>query len=89
MTMIERVARALAKSDGAKFEHNPDVYTALARAAIAEMREPTEGMVRTGSCNISPWWSKAMRDSADYANTEKAAKSSWSGMIDAALNEEH
>lgn len=34
MSKVEEVARALAASDGAKFETNPNVYTTLARAAI-------------------------------------------------------
>jgi len=42
--MIERVAKALAISDGAKLDHNPNVYLTLARAAIEAMRRPTESM---------------------------------------------
>ena len=37
--MIERVARALAASDDAKFEHNPAVYEALSKVAINVIAE--------------------------------------------------
>ena len=58
-TMIERVARAMASASGEAWWVYPDQwgrrtwqtrdeYMARARAAIAAMREPTEGMVGEG-----------------------------------------
>jgi len=44
MTKVEQVARALAISDGAKYEHNPATYNQLARVAIDAMREPSGKM---------------------------------------------
>lgn len=48
MTMIERVARALAKADsqaGTSYELTDTEALAFARAAIAAMREPTGEML--------------------------------------------
>jgi hypothetical protein len=56
--MVERVARALHEAHKPwcdytyDFEHpmaSREVYEALARAAIAAMREPTEGMIEARS----------------------------------------
>ena len=63
--MIERVARALAKSDGADPDMVLDVdgepmpvwratYWHPARAAIEAMREPTERMVGVGEGAFTP-----------------------------------
>ena len=50
-TMIERVALAIAFAIDKHVDEWPsttDVAEALARAALAAMREPTEGIVKTG-----------------------------------------
>lgn len=70
--MVERVAEALAKSD----KYTSD-YTALARAAIEAMREPTEGMTNA-AFNIELW---------DQPINEHCAQDVWQTMIDAALQE--
>lgn len=76
MTMIERVARALAQADGfhadAKSNDSDEVpawhlYREMARAAIQAMREPT----------------KAMRHASDF----ETAEIKYPAMIDAALSE--
>jgi hypothetical protein len=49
-TMVKRVAQALQQETGtAPFDEPPSSF-ALARAAIAAMREPTEEMIELG-----PW----------------------------------
>ena len=80
--MIERVARALSKARsivGAPQDPSPvDRY--LARAAIAAMREPTEGMVKggrnTADCDVNVF--------ASYYSDTIAF---WRRMIDAALRD--
>lgn len=57
-------------------------YEGLARAAIAEMREPTEAMVAAGGREVQ----------IDYENGREAdrvtdATNCWQAMIDAALND--
>lgn len=79
MTMIERVARALAASDGAKFHVNPDVYLTLARAAIEAMREPTEHMLDYGACHED--------QDHDIFDEGHISREVWQAMIDAALAE--
>jgi len=44
-SMIERVAQALQQEMGAASSDEPASSFALARAAIAAMREPTQGMI--------------------------------------------
>lgn len=44
-TMIEQVARAIAKADGAQFEDDPARFTKLALAALKPLARPTEAMV--------------------------------------------
>ena len=64
MTMIERVSMAIAQCQGEKVE-------AVARAAIAAMREPTDEMKQKLRSDWGPW------------STEDQAH--WHDMIDAAL----
>ncbi len=65
--MVERVAIAisLADDDGLRAETIASYYRALARAAIAAMREPTDAMVREGgpyATSLHCW--RAMIDAA-------------------------
>lgn len=78
--MIERVARAIAEEAAMWGDEatRPEVRHALARAAIAAMREPTEAMVEAGASDViqSP------------CNTSyEIATDAYRVMIDAALAE--
>ena len=79
-TMVERVARAIyAKADpSGKWEARSEMgkghYIAMARAAIAAMREPTEGMVHAMTA-LAPTWD------------DETSRRKWSAAIDAALKE--
>lgn len=88
MSMVEKVARAMAEADVKIYEaRHPDLsrdeiagaaavvagdYVAMARAAIEAMREPTREMDDVG------------RDH----NFSRYATPAWQAMIDAALSEE-
>jgi|AmaraimetFIIA100_FD_contig_41_5707065_length_408_multi_3_in_0_out_0_1 hypothetical protein len=61
-TMIERVARAIAKSQGV--EDTWRGYMAETRAAIAAMREPTEAMAHAGDQHAGRDAWQAMIDAA-------------------------
>jgi len=75
--MIERVARAILAANGGEGECAWDLdwrdYVDDARAAIEEMREPTEAMV------------EVLYDPT--VNTRSAVAADWRDMIDAALGE--
>ena len=89
MSMIERVAQAIAKAEleegdttyswHALTEEIVDCYYVLARAAIEAMREPTNQMVDD--------------QGGEYVNLERADDQSyqprliWQGMVDTALEE--
>src|SRR3990172_674046 len=81
-TMIERVAEAMARSDGFEIHergYRRDLYRRRARAAIQAMREPTDAMKEAGR----PW------ECADGPDAQLlAAEDCWGWMIDAALDEE-
>jgi hypothetical protein len=94
MDMVEKVARALAAASEERWDaktfsetlsgNDPDEmrasYFFLARAAIAAMREPTEGMVRA-----VVQYEKDINGSPDYEYTSVAPESAWEIMIDATL----
>ena len=44
-TMIDQIARAIAKADGARFEDDPNRFQRLALAALKPVARPTEAMV--------------------------------------------
>ena len=73
--MVERVARRLLESNGYLWENasegTREEFEADARAAIAELREPTEAMIRA----------------CDWPNTDRnsSLEDVWRVMIDAAL----
>lgn len=83
--MIERVARALAKSDGVDPDYRKcgigipkwERYVGEARAAIEAMREPTQEMLFDGQINLG----------AGGELDNENLKEVWGLMIDAALNE--
>lgn len=81
MTMIERVARALARHDNPKYENWWPGYERRARTAIAAMREPTETMVEGGAGIISNQDMAADRPLPTLSNAYRA-------MIETALSEE-
>lgn len=75
--MIERVARALWVADGQpdQYETYADELRVKARAAIAAMREPTEGMIECAGYV------------SDYSDLENIFAHSWRAMIDEALKD--
>lgn len=66
MSMIERVARAVAQK---MFVEPNEYHRDLARAAIAAMREPTEAMLR-GDALARTLWYKIWQDMIDAALKE-------------------
>ena len=84
MTMIERVARALAPQSLLP-EHMWREFVEPARAAIEAMREPTEEMRIAGDTapTAHGWGLHAIHGSSEFAECEPL----WRAMIDAALGE--
>ena len=92
ITMVERVARALAVADGMHPEaaSNDDdeipawtLYVDGARAAIEAMREPTETMVVSANDATTLGDEGVHRITIDM----QGANEVWAAMIDAALKE--
>lgn len=98
MTMVERVARAAyaasCANDPLDGEAEPDwgrggyktqviYWHAVARAAIAAMREPSEGIVMDGEC----WLAEPHTFGATVEEAARTAEGMWRFMIDAALAE--
>jgi len=71
MTMIEKIARAMAASDKMDCDEWGGLYQERARAALQAMLEPSEGMVEAGN---------------DWVITEDGRKV-FTAMIRAALEE--
>lgn len=81
--MLEKIARAIAEEDGKRFanhtlyDHNPELFARLSRAALLAMREPDRDMIIAGN------------DEDGYHNdgSEFTAECSthWRAMIDAIL----
>ena len=93
-SMIERVARAINETANKQFNAyvvDKEVSFALARAAIAAMREPTEAMIEAGKVvEIEPpEWLKAAGRGMTYKSFMASAPTAqhWRAMIDAALKE--
>ena len=59
-SMVERVGRALAKAEG--FAYDPYPYDERARAAIEEMRDPTDAMMAAAKNAVGYY--EAMIDAA-------------------------
>lgn len=84
--MVERVAVALAKSNGGDFfdpkfytEEQRNVWRTKARDGISAMREPTTAMLAAGDCEI-------FEDRAAPTDWQlRAVRSGWRAMVDAAL----
>lgn len=90
MTMVERVARAICDSlEADDFDSLGDrsivkaAYLQQARAAIWAMREPTQGMVTSGTDAATMGDEGVFRILID----KECAAEAWTLMIDAALNE--
>ena len=84
-TMVERVARALRRQWSIdNFDRPSDVgwedEINAARAAIEEMREPTDEMVRAGNAS-KPWNVTGYCEGTVHPVCQR----SWSAMIDDAL----
>jgi len=72
--MVERVAAAMSHKDMPGVPVGLQKYRAMARAALREMREPTQEMVDQGfDVHLSECW--------------PGSKDVWQAMIDAALKE--
>lgn len=71
--MIDRVARALAKAADDDYVSHMEFWRLYARAAIEEMREPTDAMEYAGATVAD-----------NIANVE--AEACWKAMIDVALS---
>ncbi len=91
-TMLEKMARALAMSDGySEKEINASLgdprldvmplYTDQARAALQAIREPDDIMVEAG--HYSADWTTYQ----DAGEARESAKLVWAEMIDSILNE--
>ncbi len=94
--MVERVARAICEADSepwdelgetgadnAPFPYSKEMYRKLARAAIAAMREPTEGMNAAGAL---PWrWTTHEAPPGLELPFGWTNADTWRVMIDAAL----
>lgn len=82
MSMIERVARALAECDGLTIcsdaSYRMSSYGIRAKAAIKAMREPTEEMVDAGI------WKD---DELEWLPQYRAMPQIFTAMIDAALGD--
>jgi len=84
--MIERVARAICREwleadyEGEKVDRLVDrgwrCWQAVARTAIAAMREPTDDVIHS-----APHWSCSECDGVNYTTNRDA----WYAMIDAAM----
>jgi hypothetical protein len=82
--MIERVALAISASvpnDTFAKDVGMSELSAMARAAIAAMREPTEAMISAGDQRLSDCWSLEHGEGFD----EDPPMPVWQAMIDAAL----
>lgn len=89
MSMIERVARAIAALNGELGEDKWRYCVPEARAAIRAMHKPTDEMVEVGAANIPPFWSEGMRlhGPESFGSVKQAARAAYSGMIDNALRD--
>lgn len=84
-SMIDRVAKALAKADATSS------YKELARAAIEAMREPTDTMLVATEDVVSGYDDFAVGDGTiylSYPGYYDDAIEAWNAMIDAALEED-
>lgn len=89
MTMVERLREALADECDRQQDSRPIAQpwseldmTALARAAVAAMREPTQGMEDVGATHVDDYIDDCL-DTTGRGQFRKA----WQAAIDAILNE--
>ena len=76
MSMIERVARAIAEANMEDFEETPHLHEALAIAAIEAMGEPIEDMIAAG-----------VNRASGFASAGNRMCNGYRAMIQQALNE--
>lgn len=90
--MIKRVARAIADANMEDYDELKELHDALARAAIAAMREPTEAMIEVGNDQIDWWRGTHEKEWApmpeDSTTCEEDVKDAYQAMIDAILKSE-
>ncbi len=79
-TMVEQIARAIAKADGTDLDSDPARYRRLALAAVKPIARPTEAMV--DAAHEAVWFDAywAINSRADFKKAVRA-------MIRAAMDE--
>ena len=70
--MIEQVARAIAKADGARFEDDPARFRRLALAALKPLARPTEAMVDAAHAAVEFDDHWAINSRADFRRAVRA-----------------
>ena len=70
-SMINRIGRAIAEADGAKFEADPARYRRLAMAALAPLVRPTDAMIDAAHEAV---WSDALWAINSRADFKKAVR---------------
>lgn len=87
MTMIEKMARAIAKSDGMTWEKfgaaGMDNYTRRAKAALTVLLEPDEAMLKA-----SPIVGTGMDETGRWCTNTEPARACFTATILAALTPE-
>ena len=81
-TMIEQVAKAIAKADGGRFEDDPRRFRRIALAALRPLARPTKTMVDAAHAAVEfdAFW--AINSRADFKKGVRA-------MIQAAIEDGH
>lgn len=71
-TMIEQVARAIAKADGARYADDPARFQRLALAALKPLARPTEAMVDAAHAAVEfdDYW--AINSRSDFRKAVRA-----------------
>ena len=71
-SMIDQIAAAIAKADGARFEDDPTRFTRLALAALKPLAKPTEAMVDAAyeAVRFDEHW--AINSRRDFRKTVRA-----------------
>jgi hypothetical protein len=78
--ILDQIARAIARADGANFDTDPARYRKLALAALKPLSRPTETMIDAayGAVRFDKAW--AINSRADFKKAVRA-------MVRAAMNE--
>lgn len=86
MTMIEKVAEAIAKQAGDDDKSDWDAHMGFARAAIEAMRLPDQAVLSAGTETM---FEKPVGDyNYDMSLSEEEFSTLWAAVIDAALMEQ-